>query len=113
MRTRLKKILVGVSALAALALGGAAISQAGSSTPPQKSPEPAASQEQTAPENSATDPDNVQDECTKDDATEKGGTAEEREPAGARSRTTTVPAATRTSPLIPTPPHVARAGSRL
>lgn len=80
MRTSLRKILVGVSALAALALGGAAISQAGSSTPPQKSAEPATEQEQGAPENSATDPDNVQDESGKDDDSEKGEKEESDKP---------------------------------
>jgi hypothetical protein len=67
MRTRLKKILAGIGALAALALGGAAISQAGNSTPHQRSSEPATEQEQSAPENSATDRDNVQDENGKDE----------------------------------------------
>ena len=46
MRTRMKKVLAGVSALAALALGGAAISQAGTSTSPHKSPERGAQHEQ-------------------------------------------------------------------
>ena len=67
MGTRLKKILAGVGALAALALGGAAISQAGNSTSHQKSAEPATEQEQNGPENSATDRDNVQDENGKDE----------------------------------------------
>lgn len=78
MRMRLRKILVGVSALAALALGGAAISQAGSSSPPQKSAEPATEQEQNS-ENSATDPDNVQDENGNDDSSERGEKGEKEE----------------------------------
>jgi hypothetical protein len=67
MRTRFKKVLAGIGALAALALGGAVISQAGTSTP-QKSPKPAIEQTQSGAENSATE----RDEGTSDDAAEKG-----------------------------------------
>lgn len=40
MRKRINKIAAGIAALAALALGGAAISQAGSSTPTQPTANP-------------------------------------------------------------------------
>jgi hypothetical protein len=76
MRTRFKKLLAGIGALVALALGGAAISQAGGSNPPHKSPEPAIEQEQSGSENSAADRDSVKDESGKDDAGEKSETGE-------------------------------------
>jgi hypothetical protein len=69
MKSRLKKTIAGIGALAALALGGAAISQA-TPSPPQKSPEPATGQEQGAPENSADDQGNGQDEGSKGDKAE-------------------------------------------
>jgi hypothetical protein len=78
MATRVKKVLAGIAALAALAFGGAAIASAGGGQP-QQSPTPATGQsaeqqgESTAPENSATDPDNVQDTSGNDQG----------EPAGA------------------------------
>jgi uncharacterized membrane protein YkoI len=62
---RLKKIVLGVAALAALALGGSAIAGAASGGTDSPAQTPAA-----APENSGTDTDNVQDENGKDDATE-------------------------------------------
>jgi hypothetical protein len=74
-----------VSALAALALGGAVISQAGTSTPPQKSPEPATQQEQSAPNDSAADRDNVQHESGKDDGSEQNEKADGSEKAGSEN----------------------------
>jgi hypothetical protein len=71
MRMRFKKVIAGVAALAALALGGAAISQATSSSP-QKSPKPTVSQERKAPDNSATGQDDARDESARDDASENG-----------------------------------------
>jgi hypothetical protein len=69
----MKKVLVTVAALAALAVGGSALAQAGSnqsSTPAQpatsKAQAPESTTESNAPENSATDTDNVQDESGKD-----------------------------------------------
>jgi peptidase YpeB-like protein len=65
MATRAKKILAGCAALAALALGGAALAQAGggSGSPAQQGPAPTASQagadqNESAPDNSAADPSN-------------------------------------------------------
>ncbi len=59
-----------VAAVTALGAGGVAIAQSGGGS----SSKPA--QEQKGPENSAADPDNVQDENGKDDATEKGDKSE-------------------------------------
>jgi uncharacterized membrane protein YkoI len=63
MATKAVKVLAGIAALAALALGGAALAQAGggSSSSDQQAPAPAASQsgsqgESTAPDSSASDP---------------------------------------------------------
>ena len=63
MATRAKKVLAGIAALAALAVGGAALAQAGGSgSPDQQGPAPQASQpateqnESAGPENSAADP---------------------------------------------------------
>src|SRR6185436_11476587 len=62
MRTRLKKVLAGVGALAALALGGAAITQAGSSPPQHNSSDRATEQERGAPNERSADRENAQDE---------------------------------------------------
>ncbi len=80
MFTRLRKIFLGVAALAALAVGASALAQAGTA-PEQKQDRPASeARESNQPENSAADPDNVQDENGKDDASEKGeGKGEEAE----------------------------------
>jgi uncharacterized membrane protein YkoI len=64
MATKAKKVLAGIAALAALALGGAALAQAGGGggSSDQQAPAPAASQsgvqqdESTAADNSASDP---------------------------------------------------------
>jgi uncharacterized membrane protein YkoI len=74
---KLKKILLGVAALAALALGGSALAGAtsgGSDT---------AAQSTEAPENDAADTDNVQDENGKDDASEKKDGESEKAITGA------------------------------
>lgn len=83
MTKRFQKIIAGVAALAAFALGGAAISQA---TSPDTGKTPSAGQERpVAPESSAADPDNVQDENGKDDATERSAKGEsEKDEAGER-----------------------------
>lgn len=64
MVTRVKKVIATVAALAALAIGGSALAQAGDSNQPGPPAQATQSQESTveskAPENSATDPDNVQ-----------------------------------------------------
>ena len=70
MTDKAKKLVAAIAALAALAVGAAALAQAGD-TPAQSQPGAEAS-EATAPENSAAGKDNVQDENGKDDATEKG-----------------------------------------
>jgi len=70
MTDKAKKLVAAIAALAALAVGGAALAQAGD-TPAQSQPGAEAS-EATAPENSAADKDDVQDENGKDDATEEG-----------------------------------------
>ena len=72
MTDKLKKILIGVAALAALALGGSALAGAASSG------SGTAAQERSAEsENSATDPDDIQDENGKDDASEESEKGEE------------------------------------
>ena len=74
MTDKLKKMLIGVAALAALALGGSALAGAASGG------NGAATQERTQAAdtaNSATDPDDVQDENGKDDATEASEQGEE------------------------------------
>jgi hypothetical protein len=74
--TRKSIIATTAAVMAALGVGGAAIAQTNSSSPPQRADTPAGAvteapgQESTAPENSAADPDDVQDENGKDDATE-------------------------------------------
>lgn len=75
MTKRLRNVITAVAAIAALATGGAVFAQAqnsGTSTPASASQptQEKAGSEQSGPENSATDPDNVQDENGKDDATE-------------------------------------------
>jgi hypothetical protein len=85
MTKRVKGIVTAVAAIAAVAAGGAVFAQAqnGASTTPANQPAqqetPAA--EQGGPENSATDPDNVQDENGKDDATERPEKAETNDKA--------------------------------
>jgi uncharacterized membrane protein YkoI len=64
MATKAKKVLAGIAALAALALGGAALAQAGGGdgSSDQQAPAPAANQsaaqqdESSAPDSSASDP---------------------------------------------------------
>jgi hypothetical protein len=79
MATRAKKVLAGIAALAALALGGAVFAQAGGGSASQPNSTPATSQsaeqqdESTAPENSAADPDNVQDESGGDQGSGEAG----------------------------------------
>lgn len=77
---KVKKILIGLAALAALALGGSALAGAasqGKDTPAQERSEPAEgpergeAAERDAAENSAADPDDVQDENGNDDANER------------------------------------------
>ena len=81
MTDKIRKILMGVAALAALALGGAALAGAASGGKDTAQPSREAAEkvggsetsepaESNAPENSATDTDNVQDENGKDDAGE-------------------------------------------
>ena len=71
MKNRIKKTLVAIAALGALAFGGSAIAQAGNGNG-QPATTPAAESSETVPENSAEDTDNIQDENGKDDASEKG-----------------------------------------
>jgi hypothetical protein len=94
--TRKSLVASAAAILAALGLGGAAIAQSGSSaTTPQKADTPAAQAQESpgregpesnAPENSATDPDNVQDESGKDDATEASEQGKEQETPGQESK---------------------------
>lgn len=79
MSEKIKKILMGVAALAALALGGSALAGAasgGKDTAAQEGseavegPERNESSETEEPENSAADPDDVQEENGEDDADE-------------------------------------------
>ena len=70
MTDKAKKLVAAIAALAALAVGGAALAQAGD-TPLQNQPGAEAPEAKT-PENPAADKDDVQDENGKDDATEKG-----------------------------------------
>lgn len=74
MKNRIKKVLVAIAALGALAFGGSAIAQAGSGSG-QPVTTPAAQPAESTPENSATDTDKIQDENGKDDASEKGEAA--------------------------------------
>ena len=89
MRSRLTKIVAGLAALAALALGGATLASAGDSTPVGSTPAvvvpgaPAADAEtndtgqkadtETADGNKAADTDSIQSENGKDNATEQPG----------------------------------------
>lgn len=75
MRNRIKKTLVAIAALAALAFGGSAIAQAGNGSG-QPATTPAAESAENVPENSAKDTDTIQDENGKDDASEKGESGE-------------------------------------
>lgn len=71
MKDRIKKALVAVAALGALAFGGSAIAQAAGDGGQPATAQPAAESTENAPENSATDTDNIQDENGKDDASEQ------------------------------------------
>lgn len=62
MPEKLKKVVLGIAALAALALGGSALAQAGGSGGSQKSGQAEERSESGERENSAGDRDNVQDE---------------------------------------------------
>jgi hypothetical protein len=76
------------AAVTALGVGGVAVAQSGDTSPGNGTPTPAQQEktpegEENAPENSAADPDNVQDENGKDDATEASERAEGPEKAEA------------------------------
>jgi uncharacterized membrane protein YkoI len=72
MTKKLTKILMGLAAIAALALGGSALAgaQSGGGSNAQTVQEQGEASEPGGAENSATDTDNVQDENGKDDAQE-------------------------------------------
>lgn len=72
MKDRIKKTLVAIGAIGALAFGGSAIAQAGNGSGQPGTATPAAESNENVPENSAKDTDNIQDENGKDDASEKG-----------------------------------------
>ena len=71
MRNRITKVFAGLAALAALALGGAALASGQGSQQPANPSAPAQQQEVGA------DTDSIQDENGKDDATEPAGAEEQ------------------------------------
>jgi hypothetical protein len=83
MPKRIQKVVVGVAALAALALGGSVIAQAG--TPPAKAP--VQSSAPTTEDTTGPDTDNVQsgDQTTPDSKSESKSAAEPAESAGSES----------------------------
>ena len=73
-KTRPTLAAIAAAAITALGVGGVAVAQSGSSTPPADQATQAqsgAGEQPGAPENSAGDKDNVQDENGRDDANEK------------------------------------------
>lgn len=80
LKVRKTVAALAAAAITALSVGGIALAQSGSSPPKQPAQTTSTPAEGTAesaaPENSGTDPDNVQDENGKDNATEKSEPAE-------------------------------------